>query len=147
METGTDLTQVEQARKSAAKRRAIRLRPTIVIVIVAFMAGYLGLTYHQSQENLRMAKSLANIGELAEAINHYKAYLLENPNNNSTRLELASLLQRNDNDREALRLLRTVSHDLSHSEDNDLKNEITSLLYLTYAKLFDDCKLKRDFQR
>lgn len=144
METGTDVTQVEQARKRSAKRRAIRVRPTIVLVILAFMAGYLGFTYDQSQDNLRMAKSLVSIGEYTEAIKHYKAYLSENPNNSKTKLELALLLQRNDNDREALRLLKTLSNDLNYSEDNVLKNDITSLLYLQYAKLFDDCKLRAD---
>lgn len=144
LETGIDATQVEQARKSAAERRAMWVRSTIVIVIVAFMAGYLGLTYHQSQENLRMAKSFVTIGEFAEAINHYKAYLSENPNKSKIKLELALLLQRNDNDRKALRILKTLNNDLNYSNDNDLKNEVTSLLYLQYAKLFDDCKLKAD---
>jgi len=142
MTTRTRGPHAEQAGRTATKRCAISIASVIILVTLVFIALYQAVTYHQLQKKLRKAKSLQDIGEVEKAIKHYTDYLAANPSANEIKLELALLLERNNNEREALRLFQVLNNDLKYSENKDLKDAVTCSLYLNYAKLFDDCALK-----
>jgi tetratricopeptide (TPR) repeat protein len=142
MATRAKRPHAKRSGRTATKRRAISIAFVIVLVSLGFIALYQALTYHQSQKKLERAKSLQAIGQVEKAIKHYKDYLSANPSANEMKLELALLLERNNNEREALRLLQVLDNDLKYSENKDLKNAVTCSLYLHYGKLFDDCAVK-----
>jgi|GEM_PF-6064901 len=104
---------------------AVPRKRTLVIALSAVIVcviAYVGYRYYVDYESrlFRKAKALEGIGELAEAINALKGYLIENPSDISAKAYLAELYQSQGNYEKAIQIWKKVHQDASLTSQEHL---------------------------